>query len=103
MQGFLREEENGCGSLRRQPALQNRLRGSDPVLGGFDSHVAPPVHFAGLLCLAVRQMPLIPAGVGPGVCARLVPIVSADLLLGLVLDALEHGFKIGHGLLLDAR
>ena len=22
--------------------LQNRLRGSDPVLGGFDSHVAPP-------------------------------------------------------------
>ncbi len=35
--------------------LQNRLRGGDPVLGGFDSHVAPPPHFAGLCALRGRS------------------------------------------------
>ena len=45
---------------------------------------------------------MIATGVSGRVCARLVPLLSADLPFRVVLDGLQHGLQVGHGLFLDA-
>ena len=70
--------------------LQNRLRGSAPVLGGFDSHVAPPSLFArDLMCgfgtcfpLWLRQVRFT-LGRGSGTCAEVSPRAARQLRAAL--------------------
>ena len=68
--------------------LQNRLRGDDLVLGGFDSHVAPPLLLQGFL----DELPTGRAGTGrSGLVPVWCPLCQPSVLLGLLWARLVGG------------